>query len=571
MAEEGAADEGSDICSDLEEEEKGEEPAKEEGGDVGSEEEDGYSSDEDVVDVRTTAKRARATKLIDSDESDDEEVGLEEREENKADVILDENSSFPRLRLEITETMMGSESSPVSMDTESNSFPPASQTCYKHNPSHSEAREEADQTLVEVREGDIATNGMEEESSKSLIAIESNGDKTEKTDSLGLKQPERKADVEEKSLATSEDSVMDGDSTEMSFQWGQSLPLAQRPSVRQQDFLPTGTPGDILGEASQWQVTPMEGGTQKLVEDETQILDKEGLAIEKNFHSIFYCIFSLFYTPLLFYSPLLYSILHFSIPFSTPLFYSILFLYSILHSYSILFLYSILHSSILFYSSIPFSTPLFYSIPLFHSPLLYSIVFLYSILHSSILFFLPSSILFSSPLVYSILHSSILFSSPLLYSILHSSILFSSLLYSILHSSILFSSPLLYSILHSSILFSTPLFYSILFSTPLFYSLLHSSILFSSPLLYSILHSSILFSTPLFYSPLLYSILFSTPLFYFPLLYSILFSSPLLYSILFSTPLFYSPLLFSIFFLFFHSTILTFLPFPIPLSAMPCC
>jgi len=282
----GVPGEGSDICSDLEEEEEKEVKSVEEGdvdnlsGSDSEREEDGYSSDEDdddeVVDIRIIAKKARATKLMDSDGSDDEEVGLK-RQEKKASVILDENSSFPQLRLELTETMMGSEDlSPVSMNTESNSFPPASQACHKLNPSQSKAIQSSGKTEVGAKETEAATNSIGEESSKSLLPVESNGDETEKMESLGSKRLERKPEVEEKSLVASEDSVMDGDSAEMSFQWGQSLPPAQKPSVQQQDFLPAGTQGDILGEESQWQATPIEGNTQKLAEDETQILDEEG-------------------------------------------------------------------------------------------------------------------------------------------------------------------------------------------------------------------------------------------------------------------------------------------------------
>ncbi len=58
----------------------------------------------------------------------------------------------------------------------------------------------------------------------------------------------------------------------MSFHWGKSLPPAQQPKLLQQDAL--GTQTDSMGEESQWQATPMDN-TQRMVKDETQLMDEE--------------------------------------------------------------------------------------------------------------------------------------------------------------------------------------------------------------------------------------------------------------------------------------------------------
>lgn len=112
-------------------------------------------------------------------------------------------------------------------------------------------------------------------------------DQMEEGEGEGEEEGERKGGVLEESSVSV---ATDGDSLELSFQWGQSLPLAQpcnpgseRDVVRKKpSLLRDGSIGTQLGEESQWQATPTDAMQSQLPsqsieeEDETQFLDEDG-------------------------------------------------------------------------------------------------------------------------------------------------------------------------------------------------------------------------------------------------------------------------------------------------------
>ncbi len=273
------AGEVSDACSDLDEEENGgvrkNASSPENGKDDSSSEEEGEDDEEEeeVRDIRMTGKKGRTNRIADSDDEYDNRaesgktVDSEPSGKEPSGVVLDENSSCPSLRLEVTDTMMG-------VDSESSGLPPSSQNYYKPTLT---TNVDDPRALLPASANKLPNDGSYELPALGLRDGGSEGDIANGLEFPGegaIKKVSDEGEKKKRLRLASMDSETDGDSVgEMSFQWGQSLPPAQQPKLLQQDTL--GTQTDSMGEESQWQATPMDN-TQRMVGDETQILDEEG-------------------------------------------------------------------------------------------------------------------------------------------------------------------------------------------------------------------------------------------------------------------------------------------------------
>lgn len=234
----------SDVCSDLDEEEgeNGVEPvgeAMEE--DQSNSPETSDNEDEEVGRPLLTKKKPVSSRRLDSDDEEDTEVDetLAEKDVAEAEgecLVATVEGSMPPLRLDSVE--------------DEESLLPASQSI----PGHLTADSGIGHSLLHQRE-------------------DSSGEESEGEEGLGKNGL---GNEEEGSM-----SVTDGDSLELSFQWGQSLPLAQptsesepsrrRPSLHRDDTI------NIWEEESQWQATPTADATQSQFLDEgTRFLDEDG-------------------------------------------------------------------------------------------------------------------------------------------------------------------------------------------------------------------------------------------------------------------------------------------------------
>lgn len=231
--------EHSDVCSDLEEEEGGVAWEDGEGGMVGVESLD--DTDEEDLSL-PLVKRKRALKLLDSDDSDEEDTdgGSDGGSDLLAGRELLNESSMPPLRLESvgesnSPDPLSPDVHPIALQQEPSVGPPADSGL-----GQSYEQEEGGD-MEGVGDGTGGMGALEEEDSNTTAG--------------------------------------DIDSLEWSFQWGQSLPLAQLSSVGV--VMPAICRGDSDSTQDMWreesQVMPTTQFPSRSVEDgETQFLDEDG-------------------------------------------------------------------------------------------------------------------------------------------------------------------------------------------------------------------------------------------------------------------------------------------------------
>ncbi len=245
----------SDVCSDLEEEER-----EEEGSHGSRSTPDSCSDDDEGVNHSHLGKRKVPTlRVLDSDDEEDS-LGGEGKKASGGDVFAARppldllEGSMPPLRLDSVEDTNSPLSSSPSL-----------------SPSPSQPTKTLAQSLVDsgIGPSQLQTTSLTE---KSLGAV-SEGGRAEK------EEEEEKRDEGSMSVVT------DADSLEFSFQWGQSLPLAQPVNpdappaedkpVRKPSLLHPDTMDISEEEESQWQATPAKN--QLLTQDaDTQFLDEDG-------------------------------------------------------------------------------------------------------------------------------------------------------------------------------------------------------------------------------------------------------------------------------------------------------
>ena len=305
----------SDDCSDLDDEEGVGRVTFDNHVQVEKEEE------EELPLVRLYSKPWRPNRLVDSDDSDDGlDAVLEERTEGKDAGCQSERAvKNGHLTMEVEERFLPSVQDKDKMAASKpqqsplNAFPAFS--CELSGQALESQRPFADIGLGESGVGrslEPITHRVQEEGSDQLVqpvrdvdedgAVEEGG-RDGGTVGERLEQP-----PEEETAAAAlkggsvllEDSTTD-DSQELSFQWGQSLPLAQLPPASlcpspssssgaavgaggQRNFSlhqdPLSTQ-DILGDGSQWQDTPSLVPQSQVADDETQYLDAEGYVCMK--------------------------------------------------------------------------------------------------------------------------------------------------------------------------------------------------------------------------------------------------------------------------------------------------
>ena len=251
-----AAGDESDMCSDLEEEEEGEREGSRGSRHSWSDEE------EDGVNQSLLGKRkSQAARVLDSD--DEDEDSLEKAKAGGDSVfagrsLLDPmEGSMPPLRLD-------------SIDDTNSPLSPASSHSPSHSPSHTSSHTsipQPTQTLSLALQDSGIGQSQEDPVSRGEEELEG--------ESEGEAEEEKR---DEGSVSV----VTDADSLEFSFQWGQSLPLAQPvnhdmpPTATHSHALLHGDTMDFLGEESQWQATPTAKSELLSQDADTQYLDEDG-------------------------------------------------------------------------------------------------------------------------------------------------------------------------------------------------------------------------------------------------------------------------------------------------------
>lgn len=221
--------------------------------DGGSSPETSEDEGEEIGQPLLVKKKAASTRILDSDEEEDEapesegddEVAPlnEDRDVGVAEGVCLVEGSMPPLRLDSVE--------------DEDSLLPASQTSLAH---------------LNATNSGLGRSLLQQHGSLS----EEEDEKEEEPGKCG------QGNEDEGSMSA----ITDGDSLELSFQWGQSLPLAQRCTSewdgrRKKPVLHRDDTINIWEEESQWQATPATNVTQSQflsqgLDDETQFLDEDG-------------------------------------------------------------------------------------------------------------------------------------------------------------------------------------------------------------------------------------------------------------------------------------------------------
>ena len=250
----------SDVCSDLEEEEGGGD--SHESRSTPNSWSDSDDDDDDGVNQSYLGKRKTASsRVLDSDDEDDSPCRDSEGNTKSGDDVFAAGlgmdcmeGSMPPLRLD-------------SVDDTNSPLTPADQ------PSTQPGTLPAKTLTESLADSGIGQSQLQTSMNEEALAAVSEEDEEE------VEGGEERRDEGSMSVVT------DADSLEFSFQWGQSLPLAQPinpdapPSVDEPTCKPSLLHADTMdmleGEESQWQATPSK--SQSLSQDpDTQFLDEDG-------------------------------------------------------------------------------------------------------------------------------------------------------------------------------------------------------------------------------------------------------------------------------------------------------